>query len=343
MSHSIHHATPAMTAVQTPLSRRKLLRTAGLLGAGIAAAPLAGASTPAAAFPSKPITLIIPFPAGGMMDAALRALAEAASRDLGQPVILMHRPGAGGVTGVSALATMGEADGYTLAVMHNSVIRWPHMYKVEWDPRVDFTYVMGLANMATGVVVSADAPWKSLAELLADAKARPGTLSWGNVGAISANRIYAERLARLSGSKFNFVPFKGGNEQLTAVVGRHVDVYGDPGFGAMAVGGKLRVLATFTEQRLPRWPQVPTVKELGYDLVVQSPVGLVAPKKMPPAVLARLQAAFIKAADDANYIRIRNDFDLAPWVADSATYRQYGVKQFALEKQMLDEIGFKPE
>lgn len=320
------------------LSRRALLRNAGLLGAAAAAGPLAQA----AAFPSKPITLVLPFPTGGMMDPVVRALADAAARDLGQPVVLMHRPGAGGVTGVASLATMGDADGYTLGVMHNSVIRWPHMYKVEWDPRVDFTYVMGLANLTTGVAVAADAPWKNLGELLADAKARPEAISWGNVGAISANRIYGERLARAAGVKINFVPFKGGSEQLTAVVGRHLDVYGDPGFGAMVVGGKLRLLASFTEQRLTRWPQVPTVRELGYDLVVQSPFGLVAPRKMPPAVLARLQSAFMKAASDPNYIRIRNDFDLAPWVVDGPTYQQYAVKQFAQEKQMLDEIGFTP-
>lgn len=331
------------SSAAAPLSRRELLRSAGLLGAGIVAGPIAGAQPAAGSFPTKPITLIIPFPAGGMMDAVTRALAEAAARELGQPVVLAHRAGAGGVTGVAALTSMGDADGYTLGLMHNSVIRWPHMNKVDWDPRTDFTYVFGMANLTTGIAVAADAPWNTLAELLADARARPGAISWGNVGAISANRIYAERLARAAGARFNFIPFKGGNEQLTAVVGRHLDVYGDPGFGAMATAGKLRLLASFTEQRLPRWPQVPTVREAGYDLVVQSPFGLVAPRKMPPAVLERLQSAFVKAASDANYIRIRNDFDLAPWGADSETYRQYAVKQFAQEKLMLDEIGFKPE
>ncbi|MGJ7557658.1 tripartite tricarboxylate transporter substrate binding protein [Variovorax sp. RB2P76] len=334
-NHAVHSIAP--------WSRRRLLRHAGFAAAAAAAGALGSVSARASTFPSKPITLVVPFPAGGMMDTVLRALSDVAAKDLGQPVVLMHRAGAGGVTGVAGLTTQGDADGYTLGVMHNSVIRWPHMNKVEWDPRTDFTYVMGVANLATGVVVAADAPWKNLAELLADAKARPGAISWGNVGAISANRIYAERLARAAGVKFNYIPFKGGNEQLTAVVGRHLDVYGDPGFGAMATGGKLRVLATFTEQRLARWPEVPTVRELGHDLVVQSPIGLVAPRKMPPAVQARLQAAFQKAATDPAYMRIRDEFDLAPWAVDGDSYRQYAVRQFALEKQMLDEIGFKPE
>lgn len=330
----------ASQAPTTSVARRTVLR------AGLAAVAASTLGTPAVAssnFPNKPIQLQLPFPPGGMFDAVLRALAEAAAKDLGQPIVLMHRAGAGGVTGVSSLTGMGDADGYLLGVMHNSVIRWPHMNKVNWDPRTDFTYLLGLNNLTTGIAVAADAPWKTLAELLADAKAKPGQLSWGNVGAISANRIYGERLARATGTRFNFIPFKGGNEQLTAVVGRHLDVYGDPGFGAMARSGKLRVLATFTEQRLAQWPQVPTLRELGHDLVVQSPFGLVASRNMDPAVRARLESAFRKATDDPNYRRIADDFDLAPWVQSGEDYRKYAVAQYEREKQMLDEIGFKPE
>jgi len=191
--------------------------------------------------------------------------------------------------------------------------------------------------------VAANAPWKTLAELLADARKRPGQISWGNVGATSANRIYGERLARAAGVKFNFIPFKGGAEQLTALVGGHLDVYGDPGFGAMAAGGKVRVLATFTEQRLPRYPSVPTVKELGHDLVVQSPIGIVAPRKLDAAIATRLQAAIRKAEKSAEYQRLLNEYDLTAWPVDGKTYAAYAQAQFGREKQMLDEIGFKPE
>ncbi|WP_326534086.1 tripartite tricarboxylate transporter substrate binding protein [Pseudorhodoferax sp.] len=329
----------AYKAPTTPIARRSVLRA----GLAAAAASALGAPALASSFPNKPIQLQLPFPPGGMFDAVLRALAEAAAKDLGQPIVLMHRAGAGGVTGVSSLTSMGDADGYLLGVMHNSVIRWPHMNKVNWDPRTDFTYLLGLNNLTTGVAVAADAPWKTLAELLADAKAKPGQLSWGNVGAISVNRIYGERLGRKVGAKFNFIPFKGGNEQLTAVVGRHLDVYGDPGFGAMARSGKLRVLATFTEQRLAQWQSVPTMRDLGHDFVIHSPFGLVAPKNMDPAVRTRLESAFRKATDDPNYRRIADDFDLEPWVKSGEEYRQYAVAQYDREKQMLDEIGFKPE
>ncbi|WP_280153961.1 tripartite tricarboxylate transporter substrate binding protein [Piscinibacter sp. XHJ-5] len=315
------------------------LFAAAAAAAGVTAARPARAD----AFPSKPITLILPFPPGGSFDPILRALCNAAAQDLGQPIVLMHKPGGGGVTGTASLTTMSESDGYTIAVMHNSVIRQPLLMKTAWHPLKDFSYLIGLAGLATAVSVAADAKWQTLSELLADAKARPGAISWGNVGAISVNRIYAERLAKAAGAQFNLIPFKGGSEAFQALLGHHLDVYGDPGFGPMATSGKVRLLATFTEQRLKRWPQVPTVKELGHDLVIESAIGLVAPKNLDPAIGARLHAAFKKAMDDPEYRRMVDEFDLTPHYRTGPAYRAYAEAQFAREKTMLDESGFKPE
>ena len=315
------------------------LFAAAALAAGVAAARPARADT----FPSKPITLVLPFPPGGSFDPILRALCNAASQDLGQPIVLMHKPGGGGVTGTATLASMSESDGYTLALMHNSVIRQPLLMKTAWNPLTDFSYLIGLAGLSTGIAVAADSKWQTLAELLADAKARPGLVSWGNVGAISVNRIYAERLAKAAGVRFNMIPFKGGSEAFQALIGHHLDVYGDPGFGPMAVSGKVRLLATFTEQRLKRWPQVPTAKELGHDFVIESAVGLVAPKNLDPAIAARLHAAFKKAMDDPEYRRMLDEFDLSPHYRTAQAYRAYAEAQLVKEKAMLDESGFKPE
>jgi tripartite-type tricarboxylate transporter receptor subunit TctC len=317
------------------------LRRRTLLLAATAAA-LAGAPAFAAdPYPSKPIQLVLPFPAGGSFDPIFRALANAAAQDLGQPVVLMHQPGAGGVTGTASLVNK-EADGYTIAVMHNSVIRAPLVTKVTWDPLKDFTYLIGLANLTTGITVAADAPWKTLPDLIEDAKKRPGALSWGNVGAISVNRIYAERLAKAAGTKFNLVPFKGGAESFQALIGRHLDVYGDPGFGPQVQGGKARLLATFTAERLKRY-DAPTVKELGYDLVIDSPVGLVAPKNLDAKVAARLHAAFRKAAADPAYLQQVELFDMQPRLMTGEAYAAYARAQFEREQKMLAEIGFKPE
>jgi tripartite-type tricarboxylate transporter receptor subunit TctC len=328
-------------------SRIDIPRREALVRLLAASAAAAGVTVPLPAradtFPSKPITLVLPFPPGGSFDPILRALSNAAAQDLGQPIVLMHKPGGGGVTGTATLATMTESDGYTLALMHNSVIRQPLLMKTTWNPLKDFTYLIGLAGLSTGVAVAADSKWQTLAELLADAKARPGVISWGNVGAISVNRIVAERLAKAAGVRFNMIPFKGGSEAFQALLGHHLDVYADPGFGPMAVSGKVRLLATFTEQRLMRWPQVPTVKELGHDFVIESAVGLVAPKNLDPAIAARLHAAFRKAMDDPEYRRMLDEFDLSPNYRSGPAYRAYAEAQLVKEKAMLDESGFKPE
>ncbi|MFZ4480475.1 MAG: tripartite tricarboxylate transporter substrate binding protein [Rhodoferax sp.] len=296
---------------------------------------------PADTFPTKPIQLVFPFPPGGSMDPIFRTLSEAAAKELGQPVVMMHRPGAGGVMGTASLAAMNEADGYTIAVMHNSVIRAPLVQKVTFDPLKDFTYLTGLFGLTTGIAVAADAPWKTLGELLADAKKRPGAISWGTVGAISINRIVAERLARTVDTTFNMVPFKGGGEAFTALIGRHLDVYGDPGYGAQVRGGRARLLATFTAERVAGYPNVPTVKELGYDLTIDSPMGLVAPKNLDPKIALRLAAAFRKATSDPTYLNLLALNDLQPNVISGEAYTAYARMAYERDAKMLAEIGFK--
>lgn len=305
---------------------------------GVFALPVA-----ADTYPSKPITLVVPFPPGGSADPMMRALAAAASTELGQPIVLLHKAGNGGVIGPVSVAQTAAPDGYTLSMMHNSVIRQPLLQKVNWDPVSDFTYVIGLASYSTIVTVRSEAPWKTLQELLADAKARPGIISYGNVGATSANRIAGEQLARLAGAQFNMVPFKGGSEAVVALLGGHLDVYGDPGVGPMALSGKMRVLASLTDSRIGRFATVPTAKELGYNLSVYSPVGIVGPKGMPPAVVAKLHAAFRKASMDTAYNKVLEDYDLTPLHMTSEDYRKYATEQFAREKTQLQKLGFKPE
>ncbi len=321
------------------------LKRRGAVGALLAlgACAMHGSARAEQAYPRRPLTLIVPFPPGGSIDPILRPLIDAAARELGQPIIVMNRPGAGGVTGTASLATMTEADGYTLAVMHNSVIRTPLTHKVTWDPLRDFTYVASLFGLATGITVAADAPWQSFTELIADAKARPGQITWGNVGSTSANRIYGERLAKLAGTTFNMVPYKGGAESFQALIGRHLDVVGDPGFGPQVKGGNVRLLATFTDNRLPSYPTVPTLKELGYDLVIQSLIGLVAPRHLDPAIAARLDAAFQKASTDPAYLNQLAQYDMQANFLGGQDYASYAKDQFAREQTMLAEIGFTRE
>ena len=161
------------------------------------------------------------------------------------------------------------------------------------------------------------------------------------MGAISINRIVAERLAKMADTSFNMVPFKGGGEAFVALIGRHLDVYGDPGFGAQVRGGKARLLATFTQEPLKGYPGVPTVKASGFDITIDSPMGLVAPKNLPPAIAAKLAAAFRKASADAAYQMQLENFDMQPNLMTGEAYTAYARTAYERDAKMLKDIGFK--
>ena len=150
-------------------------------------------------------------------------------------------------------------------------------------------------------------------------------------------------MARANGTRFNMIPFKGGAEAWQALIGRQLDVYADPGFGPQAKGGRVRLLASFTDKRLARFADVPTARELGQDFVIESPVGLVAPKGLDAKWVARLHAAFRKAAQDPAYLAQLDNFDMQPNPTTPEAYAAYARAQFEREQKMLAEIGFKPE
>lgn len=335
--------TPATLRHAPSRPRRALLQAAGLAwAAGLGW----GAATPAPAraaegFPSRPITLILPFPAGGATDVQLRALAQAASRELGQPILISNRPGAGGTLGPAAMAQTAAPDGYTLSLVAANLFRLPHMMKVTFDPVADFTYLICLTGYTNGLVVRQDAPWQTLQDLLADARRQPGAISYGSTGKGSGGHIAMERLARATGVQFNFIPYKGMAEETAALLGGHLMVISDPGWGALAESGKARVLATLGEARLKRWPQVPTLRELGHDIVVNSPIGLAGPKGMDPKVVKVLHDAFRKAMSDPAFMRALEQNDQVPMYLSAEDYSRFAAEQTAREKVFVQELGLK--
>jgi tripartite-type tricarboxylate transporter receptor subunit TctC len=292
-------------------------------------------------FPNRTITLILPFPAGGATDGQMRALALALGKALGQQVIVVNQPGLAGTLGPATMARQAAADGYTLSVTPATLFRIPHLQKTTYDPTTDFSYVINLTGYTNGLIVRADAPWKTVADLIADAKARPGRITYGSTGIGSGGHIAMERLARAAGVQFNFVPYKGIAEETTALLGGHLDVISDPGWGALVDGGKARVLATLGSERLARRAQVPTLKEQGYDITLHSPVGIVAPKGLPPDMLKTLHDAFQRAMKDPDYQRLLAQSDQFDLYMNSADYAKYAVEQYAREKVFLDQLGIK--
>jgi tripartite-type tricarboxylate transporter receptor subunit TctC len=290
-------------------------------------------------FPSRPIKILIGFTAGGSTDVPFRVLAENASKILGQPVIIENRPGAGGVL-PAQLMQAAQADGYTLAQVPLPVFRLPFTQKINWDPVADLDYVIGLAGYSFGLVVPSDSPIKSMQEYIAYAKANPGKLSYGTPGALTTLHLTMENIAMQSGVTLNHIPYKGNSESLQAVVGGHVMSVADtPAWGPYVDQGRLRLLSTWGDKRSSKYPDVPTLKESGINLIQASPFGLVAPKGLDPKIKQVLHDAFKKAIEMPNYKESLAKFDMDTYYMDSATYRQYAIDTMKTEKVIIDKLG----
>ncbi|CAB3899916.1 tripartite tricarboxylate transporter substrate binding protein [Achromobacter sp. ACM03] len=323
-------------SLPSPL-RRRLLKLGAALPATLALPRQASAS----GFPARPVTLIVPFPAGGATDTQMRALAIAASRELGQTVVIANRPGAGGTLGPAAMAQTAAPDGYTVSVVVGTLFRYPFLQQVNYDPLKDFTYVACMTAYSYAIVVREDAPWHTLDEMIADARAHPDKISYGGTGTGGSGRIAIERLSRLTNTRFNFIPYKGAAEETTALLGGHIQMISDAGWGPMIDTGKARLLAVLGETRAKRVPDVPTLTELGYPIVAANPVGIAGPKGMDPEVTRILQQAFHRASRDPEYNRALETADQPHMLMDSAAYTDFAVRQVAEEKRFVAELGLK--
>ena len=271
-----------------------------------------GLSAIAAEYPSKPITLVIPYPAGGSTDVTTRTLGTIAQKNLGQPLIIENKGGGGSVVGTT-LVVSKPADGYTLGTMASGpiTISW-HMGKLYFHPIDDVTLIMRLTGYLMGIAVRADSPWKTLPEFVDYAKKNPAKVSFGSPGVGTGGHLAMEELAYLAGIKILHVPYKGGAETNTALLGGHVEIISDSsGWAPLVDSGKFRLLATYTEQRSERF-QVPTVKELGYNMVMPSPVDLFGPKNLPQPIVQKVHDVFQKAMEDPEYVTILKKFDMMP-------------------------------
>ena len=286
-----------------------------LLMAAAVAAALAGLLAPASAqpsdFPTKPITLIVPFQAGVSADLLFRGIAEAASTHLGQPVIIDNKPGGSATLGPATMAGTAKPDGYTIGQIAIPVFRVPYMQKATFDPVKDFTYIILMGGYNLGAVVKADGPFKKWQDVIDFAKANPGKFTYTTIGAATTNAIAMELMARQSGVQFTHIPSKGGGESLAADPRR--PHHGDGGIAGLGLAGRCRAAAPADDARAAsaarRWPDVPVLKELGYTYEFDSPFGLAGPKGMDPAVVKKLHDAFKKAYDDPKVAELYEKYD----------------------------------
>ena len=316
-------------------NRRTFLLAAG----ATAAASTFSLPARAQAFPSRPITMYCPWPAGGPTDAIMRSFAESAGRHLGQTIITENRPGAGGTLGPIGLL-QAKPDGYTISQMPLGLFRLPHMQKVQFDPLRDFTYIACLTGYTFGLVVPSDSPIKSIKELVAFAKANPDKFTYGSTGNGTSPHLVMEEFAAQAGIKLTHVPFKGNADGMQAVMGGHVMSHSDStGWGPQVDAGRLRLLATYGSKRTKRWPNVPTLKDEGYNTVSDSPFGIGGPRGMEPAVIRRLQDAFKASLDDPKVVAILDKYDQPVIYLDSEGYTKFARDTFAAEKATIERLG----
>jgi tripartite-type tricarboxylate transporter receptor subunit TctC len=310
-----------------------------LTAAGAVAATVTGAALASSPFPSRPITLWVPWAAGGATDITLRLLAELAARHLDQRVVVENRGGAGGSLAMPILQ-QAEPDGYTIAQIPQPVLRMPYTQKVLWDPIRDITPIIQISGVTFGVLVHATSPFQSLEDLFAFARAKPGELSIATNGVGTTPHVVLEELFTARGLRYIHVPYKGTAELTIALDGRQVMAgVNSSGFAPFVDSGQLRLLATFAAKRSPRWPQVPTLKELGFNIVAMSPFGLGGPRGLPAPIVATLHDAFKKAMHEPQFVQELDKYDQVLDYLGPAEYGQWLREQYLRERIVVERMG----
>ena len=309
-------------------------RRAVLLACAAAASPLHAAD-----FPTRPVVLWVPWPAGGATDITLRLLADIAGRHLGQPVLIENRGGAGGTLAMPVLHNAAP-DGYTIAQMPQPVFRAPWTQKVLWDPIRDTTPILQLSGVTFGLLTHPASGLQSIDDLLARARSQAGGFKVATNGVGTTPHLLMDQLMSAHGLTYVQVPYRGTAEQMVALAAGHVDVgVNSSGFAPFVDGGRLRLLAVFSEQRSKRWPQVPTARELGYPLAASSPYGLAGPRGLPAAIVATLHDAFRAALFDPAHVAELDRYDQQPDYLGSADYGRAMREAYAAEKRIVDRLG----
>ncbi len=291
-----------------------------------------------AQYPSRPITLLVPWVAGGGSDIALRALAEGAGKILGQRIVVENKPGVGGALAAQHMAATGKPDGYVVSQLPLGVFRLPHMVKTSFDPLTDLTWILNIAGYQFGTSVRADSPWKTWDELIAYVKANPGKISYASPGAGTSLHLVMEDLSQRLGLNWVHVPFKGAAESMVALRGSQVQVHAGTPPWEMVEAGQVRPLVMWSPERAARAPNVPTLKER-YGIVANSPWGIGGPKGMDPKIVRILHDAFKRAAEDPAFLKVLERFAMEPYYMAGDDYAKWARRAYDEEKRAVERLG----
>ena len=291
-------------------------------------------------YPSKPVTVVIPTAASVSGDILMRTFADSVSKHLGQAIVVDNKPGGSGALAAAYVAS-SKPDGYTLLNITIPIYRVPYIQKTSYDAVKDFTPIILLGGYTLGGVVKADGPFKEWKDVLAFAKANPGRFTYTTVGPQTTNAIAMETMARQSGVQFTHVPGKGGGEGIAAVLGGHIHAMVEsPGWASLVASGEMRLLFLLNLERSKKWPDVPTIRELGYAYTFDSPYGLAGPKGLDQTIVKKLHDAFRKAYDDPKVIEAYDKFDFVRRYMSTEDYEKFVPKLAADERASMERLGF---
>ena len=296
---------------------------------GMAITPLAAVAQQD--YPTRPITLVVPYGAGGTTDISARQMATMAEKILGQPFVVENQPGASGTNAMRAVAS-AEPDGYTLiATTSSPSFVTPALRDVGYDTLADFTPIMNYSGPFHGVVVPADSPYDTFDALIEGAKS--GAVTYGTAGAMGGAHLAFASVAKDTGTILQHVPFDGASKATAAVLGGHVDAALVPAYRDLVQDGQLRLLGVLDGTKDPDFPDAPTLKEAGLAAEFPSIVGIMAPEGTDPAIIAKLESTFTEVASSDGFktfmtdlsqpVRIMSGEDLAATIKENlAAYRE---------------------
>jgi tripartite-type tricarboxylate transporter receptor subunit TctC len=296
------------------------------------------------AYPTKPITMIVPFPPGGVADIVGRPLAASMEKSLKQPVIVTNRTGAGGAVGMAA-AAKSAPDGYTILMALSSISIFPVSDRINGKQPAyelkDFAPVALITADPTVLVVRADSPYKTLKDFVAHAKANPGKINYSSSGVYGTLHVAMEIFANAAGIKLFHVPYQGGGPAVTALLGGQVEALASGPAAAIGQikGNKMRALASWSTERLKLLPDIPTFKELGYDAEFYIWSGVMAPAATPAPVLGRLREAVREAANSADFRNAMEKVSTPVSYLDAPEFQKYWDRDAKRLAVALEKIG----
>lgn len=296
--------------------------------------------TEIAKYPSRPVTFIVPTPAGSQADIPCRLIAREAEKFLGQPIVVVNKPGGSQSIGIAAVS-VAKPDGYTIGhAGHPGIFFAPFMEKIPYQPVKDLKQIIQFGYLNMAIFVKADSPLKSMKDVIDFARKNPKKMTYGTAGMGTLGNVVMETIAKKEGVQFTLIPFKGSPESQVALLGGHILV-GTGGFThSLVESGKTRLILLIAEAHSPSYPDVPIMKDIGYDIPAPTLLNIVGPNDLPEEIVKKVEGAFSKAMKEPAFIKGMKDLQLTITYRNSSDLEAYVARTYDAMGSMLKQFGF---